>query len=505
MRKTTVLAAMVALLQISTLWAAEIHVKPGEDLQAALNRAAAGDHVILPCGAKFVGQFKLPPKSALVTLRSGCPLPERRVTEADAPLMATIASGVGAMAIDGYDTRHWKLDGLRFEPNVGGYGEVIGLNNAEHVTLDRILLVVPSGQQQKRGVLGNGRHITLTRSHLSGIWRDGQDSQAFAAWDGAGPYTLTDNYLEAASENILFGGSDASSEANIPADILIEGNTITKPARWKNDGVSQVVKNLFELKAAKRVIVRRNLFEGNWGGEGQAGTAIVLTPVNQGTTATWTSIEDVLFELNTVRDTDMGVSVTGYGYQYPGFTPPQGGPTRQTSRIVFRDNLIEPRGRAFYVGAEVGTVQLYRNRIAGGSVVLSLDADAKVWPEGQAERAALFAATDLTWAENVTPPDSYVHSATALNDAAFKAYVKNPVVRTVPAQGPAPLPVEPAPTPTPTPAPTPDPQAVEIAKLKADLVAETARMTKLLACFAAAPSVTRIAQVVAYLRVCGKQ
>jgi hypothetical protein len=46
-----------------------------------------------------------------------------------------------------------------------------------------------------------------TRSHLAGIWRSGQDSQAFAAWDGAGPYTITDNYLEAASETVMFGGA----------------------------------------------------------------------------------------------------------------------------------------------------------------------------------------------------------------------------------------------------------------------------------------------------------
>jgi hypothetical protein len=484
----------------------EIRVATGIELQPALNRALPGDEIILPSRERFVGTFVLPPKAGRVTLCSGIRLGQR-IDPLDAPMMATIASGSSGRAIDGTGAANWLIDSVRFEPNVGGFGEVLGFEGAENIELECILLVVPEGQQQKRGILGNGRHITLTRSHLSGIWRQGQDSQAFAAWDGAGPYTLTDNYLEAASENILFGGADASSEANIPADILIDGNTITKAARWKGDGVSQVVKNLFELKAARRVVVRRNLFEGNWGGEGQSGTAIVLTPVNQNMTAPWTVIEDVLFERNTIRDTDMGISVTGYGYHYADVTPPQGGPTRQTTRIVFRDNLIESRGRAFYFGGEIGTLQAYRNRLQCGEVVMSLDGDGKVWPEGQAERASTFAVADLTWAENVTPEGSYIHSATALNDAALKAYVKNPVVLTVPTDAPSVPDVIDGP-PVPLPGTTidapsmPEPSALELdmRAVKAELADLIAAHAKLLAYLKAAPKVTRIEQLRAYIK-----
>ena len=122
--------------------------------------------------------------------------------------------------------------------------------------------------------LGNGQDITLTQSHCQGVWKSGQDSQCFAAWDGAGPYTITDNFLEAASENVLFGGADSSSAANIPADIRIERNLFTKDLAWK--GQSRQVKNLLELKAAKRVIIRDNVFERSWT-EGQVGRAVLFT------------------------------------------------------------------------------------------------------------------------------------------------------------------------------------------------------------------------------------
>ena len=56
-----------------------------------------------------------------------------------------------------------------------------------------------------------------------------------AAWEGAGPYTITDNYLAASGENILFGGGDnLGGEATNPADILVAGNYIHKPQAWRD-------------------------------------------------------------------------------------------------------------------------------------------------------------------------------------------------------------------------------------------------------------------------------
>jgi hypothetical protein len=111
-------------------------------------------------------------------------------------------------------------------------GEVILLQDSINIYMDR-LLIVGGVNGQKRGIRGNGQKITLTRSYIANIARASQDSQAFCAWDGAGPYTLTNNYLEAASENVMFGGADSKAPDRVPSDILIEGNHFTKRLEWK--------------------------------------------------------------------------------------------------------------------------------------------------------------------------------------------------------------------------------------------------------------------------------
>ena len=218
MRSTT--AAIVACLAVligSRADAATISVRPGADLQNALNAAQPGDEIVLTPGARYVGQFRLPPKpfGLAITIRSSAVLPARRITPADAALLPSIASGVAAEAILGEGASNWRLDGLKFESNSGGEGTIIDLQDVSNVVMDR-LLIVAGAEGQKRAIAGNGKQITLTRSYIANCWRTGQDSQAFAAWDGSGPYTISDNYLEAASENVLFGGADSAAPTGSP-------------------------------------------------------------------------------------------------------------------------------------------------------------------------------------------------------------------------------------------------------------------------------------------------
>ena len=74
------------------------------------------------------------------------------------------------------------------------------------------------------------------------------------------------------------------------------------------------MKNLFELKAARRATIRKNLFEQNWT-DGQSGTAILFTVRNEDGRSPWTVIEDVLFEHNIIRDTEGVFSISGYDDQ----------------------------------------------------------------------------------------------------------------------------------------------------------------------------------------------
>jgi hypothetical protein len=251
-------------------------VLPTESLQQALNESQAGDVIELVPGQRYVGELTFPPRSKQVTLTTQGYLPNRRVLPSDAPNLATLAGGPLTFAA----SSNWKLDGVSIEPTAG-INEAVVIQDSVGVHLDRVLLVGTGGI--KRGIRGNGQDISLTRSYVANIWRTGQDSQAFCAWDGAGPYTLVDNYLEAGSENVMFGGADSKSVDRIPSDILIDGNTFFKPLTWKVPG-TYAVKNLLEFKVGKRVIVRNNTFTNNWT-DAQNGYAILLKSVNQGGTA----------------------------------------------------------------------------------------------------------------------------------------------------------------------------------------------------------------------------
>lgn len=457
----------------------DIRVTAGQSLQTAIDLAASGDVIRLEAGVTFTGNII--PKSNLTITSDGI-LPDHRVSLSD--VLPRLFSGNGAPVFELRGLTNVRLIGLDFLPNVGGSGDVIQVNDCQGVEVDRCRLIVPDGQQQKRFFLGNGRSITFTRSYVSNLWREGQDSQAFCAWDGAGPYLIDDCYLEAASENIMFGGADASSPEAVPADIVVSGCHLTKNLAWK--GHARVVKNLFELKAAKRVTVRDCLLEHCWA-DAQGGTAVVLTPVNQLAAAPWSVIEDVIFERVTVRDTENGVTVTGYGYQYE---PGSGGPTGQTTRIKFQDCTIQAHQRAFFVANEIGSLSVFRNRLGlpPGGVSLSLDAT-RVWPEGEAERPAQFAVADLTWAENDVPADSYIHSSTATGEAALQAYTLR-YTWTATEEPPA------------EPPPTVDPLAALVARLdamQAETAATSARVSTLATYLSKVPN-GKIQTVIQYLR-----
>jgi hypothetical protein len=89
------------------------------------------------------------------------------------------------------------------------------------------------------------------------------------------------------------------------------GGAGTAGAVPTSKGTVWQVKNLFELKNARRVLVEWNTFENNWQA-GQAGYAILLTPRNSNNTCTWCAIEDVEFRYNIVRHSAAVFNMLGY-------------------------------------------------------------------------------------------------------------------------------------------------------------------------------------------------
>src|SRR5215831_1901243 len=311
--------------------AATISVPQGGDLQAALLNAQPGDTIALAPGAVYAGNFVLPNKgggTAIITVRTdgdgGLPAAGQRISPADSPRLATIKSPNGMPAIQtALGAHHWTLMLLEIAGTGGNdimtLGDGSSAQNqlslvAHDLVVDRIYLHGDGVNGQKRGLALNSASTTITGSYISEIKQIGQDAQAICGWNGPGPYTITNNYLEGAGENVLFGGADPSIPNLVPADIVISGNYITKPLAWRSQ--DWVTKNLLELKNARRVTITANTLENNWQG-GQSGWAIVFTVRNQDGGCPWCQVDHVTFEQNTVQHVAGGFQILGYDYLHP--------------------------------------------------------------------------------------------------------------------------------------------------------------------------------------------
>jgi hypothetical protein len=310
-----------------------ITVNAGGNLQSALNSASCGDTILLQAGATFSGQFTFPSKSCddghWIVIRTSSddsllPSEGTRLT----PCYAGVSSLPGRPALNCASTKnvlaklvmnrvgsgpvlfaaganHYRLIGLELTrtPGIGVvYGLASGMSGASYsnIIYDRLWMHGTAQDETVRGIfLGNSGYVSVVDSsftdfHCIAISGSCGDAQAIAGGIGTapmGPYKISNNFLEASGENILFGGGGATAT---PTDIEITHNHMFKPLTWMKgqpgyvggaDGNAFIVKNLFELKNAQRVLFDGNLLENTWGGFSQAGFAILLTPKNPGGTS----------------------------------------------------------------------------------------------------------------------------------------------------------------------------------------------------------------------------
>jgi hypothetical protein len=293
----------------------------------AIDAAQPGDTILLVPGATYSGSFVLPVKSgsSWVTIRSAAsdsvlPAAGVRIWPQLASQLPKIQGGAAGMSafITAPGAHHYRLQFLEIvssyaENNIIQLGDGNATQNSlsqvpHDLIVDRCYIHGDPSRGQKRGIALNSASTSIVNSYISDIKSPNEDTQAIMAWNGPGPYTIENNYLEAAGENLMIGGADPAISGLVPSDISIRYNTVTKPLAWR--GQSWVTKNLVEFKNAQRVTMDNNIIENSWAAA-QDGYAILVTPVNQDGGAWWVVTQSIHITNNTIRHVGAGVNILG--------------------------------------------------------------------------------------------------------------------------------------------------------------------------------------------------
>ena len=356
----------------------QIRVGADANLYEAIDHARCGDTLLLPAGASFdiknlpkkgcddqhyitirtdTPDSKLPPESTRISPAwAGIASLPGRPAYAQPPggaakLMATILlHAVPYTAIGD----HYRFIGIEWTSSPGGKAQrFINTTGADHVIFDRNWFHPGEGMEVSKGVLMNGdtHFIAIVNSYFSNfncVARSGSCTDASAIGGGVAGHgsdtestlKIYNNYLEGSGENILFGGG--GGETN-PTDIEIRRNHFFKPLIWKEgepgytpapSGDPFIVKNNFELKNARRVLIEANLFENSWGGFTQKGWSILLEPGNQNGHCPKCLVLDITLRYCRIRN------VAG-GFEIGTPVSKQGAPPADGGRISIHDLILD--------------------------------------------------------------------------------------------------------------------------------------------------------------------
>jgi hypothetical protein len=234
------------------------------NIQAAIDAAQFGDTILLRAGQTYVGHYKLRAKAGTgwITIRSDAsasllPPPGTRLVPSGRSGANTSLSLLPRLVGRGGQYRTTPL--LRTDPGAHGYrieyidfdgvanegyeslmylGEFGTATNAYDLELNHVYIHGHKYKGQKRAIALNSGKTSISDSYISDIKQVGFDTQAIACWNGTGPYTITNNHLEATGENVMFGGTDPAVTNRVPADATFRHNLLTKPVAWRNDILS---------------------------------------------------------------------------------------------------------------------------------------------------------------------------------------------------------------------------------------------------------------------------
>jgi hypothetical protein len=339
--------------QTGTVW--NVPTGDAATLQSDINSANCDDTIVLVAGSTYTGNFTIPNKvcSGWILIESSAlaslPAPRHRVGPSDASNMAKISAPNTSPAIEFLaSSNHWRLTGLEITTSHVSTSDTVynlvlsdGSSASSLATMpsfvifDRIYIHGLSEANVRRGIDLDFASAAVVDSDCDEIHENGADSQCFLATNGPGPLLIQNNFIQAAGENVMFGGGDPVIPNLVPSDITIVGNLFQKNLAWRGQAApyNWVVKNLFELKNAQRLLLDGNVLQYTWAA-GQD-EAIILRSLNQGGTCTWCVVQNVTITHNLIQHAPMGVVIA------PIQGPVSTNNSVPTNTILIQNNVLD--------------------------------------------------------------------------------------------------------------------------------------------------------------------
>ncbi len=412
-----------------------LRVAVGGKIQAVLDSAKCGDDVIIPALTHLEALVyrKTCTMANPIVLRSdGLTIPVgTRMTPSKAATIGRIQSPAGGMPVLTIAKGACGLRGVGLDLSVapgvtimydlvrtGEPPEATAADVPCDIVFDRMYVHGRTGLDVRRGISLNCRNCAVVDSWLDEI-TSAFDAAAVWAYTGPGPILIQNNRLDATGENVMFGGADPTVSGTIPSDITVRGNHITKPLAWV--GVWMNMKNLFETKNARRVLVEGNVFE-NSVQSSQPGYALVLSATDQDCRAPWSTVSDITFRWNRVTNVLAVFNIVGWSKACGEF---------YTQRVQVRDNLFGKITSGLQIANvwqhNARSLSFVRNTFEGSDYVLSLTDSAvpgAIWKDNLAAtwtwaHSPNFGLNDAAWAGHTSPGgintgNVYVTPGTAL-------------------------------------------------------------------------------------------
>ena len=392
---TAVSSIRAALGTTTTTTTSIIAVKAGENLQTYIDHAPPGATLSIAPGVYDGITLRTGVKN--LTIQTAVTLPPSRVGPMNlGDLVQLKPTAAGRCIATEAGAVGYTLIGIACLPGDPTVAMVeLGDDNAtdpaaqpDQIVFDRCLLVANSATGGRRGIAANTRSLMVKGCYIAGFWATA-DAQAICGWNGPGPFTILDSYLESSGENVMFGGADARSEALMPAHLVLRGCYLSKPLAWQGAS-GHTVKDVFELKAMRSALVEANIMENSWV-SGQTGFLIQLTPRNQSGTAPWSNVTDVTIRHNVLRHAAGAVNLLGTDNLHS---------SGVMTGVTITDNLIYDinpaqfgtNGRLFQIVAGPQQVIISNNTCVGaglnsflslsGTPAAQLQVTGNVFPEG---------------------------------------------------------------------------------------------------------------------------